>query len=154
MDTRYWDDLQVGDRFVSIERTITETDLVTFISFTFFAEELFTSADYVLNRSVFKKRIVPGPLTLSLSIGLSTLIGWNRESALAMLGMDEVRYLAPVAVGDTIHSELIIQSKQEPPQADRGVVVVLHQVMNQNRDTVLRFTTTRLMKRRSAEAEG
>ncbi|HEX2173997.1 MAG TPA: MaoC/PaaZ C-terminal domain-containing protein [Dehalococcoidia bacterium] len=152
MDTRYFDDLHVGDTFVSIGRTITETDLVNFISYTFFAEELFTSADYVLNRSVFKKRIVPGPLTLSLSIGLGTLIGWNRESAMAMLGMDEVRYLAPVVVGDTIHTELCIVEKKEPAEADRGVVIVGHTVKNQDGQSVLRYTTTRLMKRRARSA--
>ena len=150
MDTRYFDDLQVGDTFVSIERTITETDLVNFMSYTFFAEELFTSVEHVMKRSVFKKRIVPGLLTISLGTGLSTLIGWNRESALAMLGMDEVRFLGPVAVGDTIHTQLTIREKREPAAPAPGVVVVGHTIKNQDGVDVASYTTTRLMKRRPA----
>ena len=59
MDTRYFDDLKIGDAVKSISRTITEADLVNFISHMGRTEELFTSVEHALKRSTFKRRIVP-----------------------------------------------------------------------------------------------
>lgn len=151
METRYFDDLKVGDTVKSISRTITETDLVNFISYMFQAEELFTSVEHALKRSAFKKRIVPGTLTLSLGLGLLSATGWNRDSALALLGIDEVRFLKPVVVGDSIYCEATVLTKN-PRDAQRGVIVVAHTIRNQEEQAVVQFKTTRLIKSRHSGA--
>lgn len=151
METRYYDDLNVGDIIRSISRTVTEADLVNFISYMFQAEEIFTSAEHAMKESAFKKRIVPGTLTLSLGMGLLSMTGWTRESAIALLGIDEVRFLKPVAVGDSICCEAAIAEKKPPADALRGVIVVSHAIKNQQGEPVVRFTTTRLVRRRPAQ---
>ena len=41
----FWDDLDVGTRFVTRRRTVTESDLVGFVNLTWLTEELFANAD-------------------------------------------------------------------------------------------------------------
>ena len=42
----YWQDLQVGQKFRTFQRTVTETDLVQFISVTGMLEAIFIDADH------------------------------------------------------------------------------------------------------------
>ncbi len=57
----YWDDLKVGDAFVTPRRTITETDLVSFCNQAWFTEELFTNA-HAREGMAIQGRVVPGAL--------------------------------------------------------------------------------------------
>src|SRR3989304_1055976 len=41
----FWDDLSVGDRFRTVGRTLTETDLVVFVNLSWLTEELFTNTE-------------------------------------------------------------------------------------------------------------
>ena len=42
----YWQDLEVGQRFQTFRRTVTETDLVNFVSVTGMLEVIFIDATY------------------------------------------------------------------------------------------------------------
>ena len=45
----YWNDLKVGDRFRTLNRTITESDIVNFIGVTGMLETLFTDLSFAAN---------------------------------------------------------------------------------------------------------
>lgn len=147
---KHFEELSVGNKFTSIARTITETDLVNFVTFSGTFEELFTSAEYVEKHSIFKKRIVPGMLTLVVSMGLNTLVGWLQGTGMALMGVDGVRMIAPVACGDTIRAEAEIVDKKETSRPDRGVIRVAHTVRNQHGETVMSYFTTRMVRRLGA----
>ena len=57
----YWQDMAVGQRFDTFRRTITETDLVNFISCTGMLEAIFIEEDY--EGGAIQGRPVPGALT-------------------------------------------------------------------------------------------
>lgn len=151
-NARYWEDLEVGDRRTTIERTITETDLVNFVGMTYWIEPYFTSVPHVLN-SHFKQRIVPGPLITSISMGQHLLMNWPSERV-ALMGIDAVRWLKPVAVGDTIRTESEIAAKREHRSLDRGILTVKHTVRNQRDEVVSEYESLRMVYRRPAGETG
>ena len=65
-----WDELKVGDRFKTISRTVTETDLVNFINTTGMLEVLFTDAEYAKEHAPGGGRLVPGALVYCFAEGL------------------------------------------------------------------------------------
>ncbi len=145
----YFDQLKVGDRLTTYQRTVSETDIVNFVNMVGLTEELFSSVEYVEKKSLFGKRIAPGALTFGLAEGLAVQLGWLRETAMAFLGLDGMRIPAPVFVNDTIHVEIEITELKETKKGDRGVVTAFHTVKNQRDETVMTYTVSRMMKKSS-----
>lgn len=143
----YFEDFKIGDRFVSPERTITETDLVNFVALAGIIEPMFTVKEY-WEKSLFGKRIIPGPMTFALSQGLEQQLGLRRGTGMAFLGVDELRAHQPVAVGDTIHVEVEVDSKRETHHADRGIMTFQRTVKNQNGAPVMQWLQTSFVRRR------
>ncbi len=54
---------------------------------------------------------------------------------LAFLGMNEVRFLAPVFIGDTIHPEMEVLSKE--PKKIGGKVTIFESILNQRGEDVI-----------------
>jgi acyl dehydratase len=91
----------VGARYRTLARTISETDIVTFVNLGGFVEPLFMDMEYVKRESVFGRRAAPGALTFTLSEGLIMQTGLVHGTGMAWLG-GEIRVVAPVVEGDTI----------------------------------------------------
>ena len=100
----HWNDLTVGQKFRTINRTITEADLVNFINATGMVEMIFTDATYAGQGAIQGSRPVPGALAYCFSEGLlvqSTM----QHTGLAMLETT-LKILGPTNVNDTIHVEV------------------------------------------------
>ena len=116
-----YDDLHVGMAFRSPGRTITDADLVAFAGLTGDYSELHTS-DVYAKSSEFGRRVAHGMLGLAYAHGLMwARTGELRETAIAFLGIDGWKFLAPIFVGDTIFVNYRIaelrDSKSRPTQA-------------------------------------
>ena len=86
----YLEDFKVGEKTVSLGRTVTEADIVMFASLSGDWNELHTNAEYMKN-SVFGQRIAHGMLTLSIASGLvMRMRGRLPVEVLAFLGMDRL----------------------------------------------------------------
>ncbi len=114
-------DLHVGMSFRSPGRTITDADLVGFAGLTGDHSELHTSDVYARN-SQFGKRVAHGMLGLAYAHGLMwARTGELRETAIAFLGINEWKFVAPIFLGDTIFVNYRIaelkDSKSKPTQA-------------------------------------
>lgn len=139
----YWQDMKVGDEYKTYGRTITETDIVNFISCTGFLEVLFTDMEYVRKHSAIKGRVAPGALVYALAEGLS-MMGTIQGTGLAFLGM-ELEVKGPTFAGDTIHVEIEVIEQRAASRGGRGLVRTRNTVINQKGETVLVFTPLRLM---------
>ena len=120
MGLRY-SDLEVGLKFRSPGRTITDADLVGFAGLTGDFSELHTS-DVYAQASQFGRRVAHGMLGLAYAHGLMwARTGELRETAIAFLGINEWKFLNPIFVGDTIFVDYEIselrESKSRPTQA-------------------------------------
>ncbi|MFQ5825936.1 MAG: MaoC family dehydratase [Dehalococcoidia bacterium] len=154
MEPKYWDDLNVGDRYTTISRTVTETDLVNFVGLTGLFESLFIDREYVQKESIFGRPIIPGPLTFCLSLGLENLTGVAKDRGMAFLGLDELRALRPVFINDTIQLEAEVVSKHETQKKDRGIITLKFTTKNQHGEPVLTCRLTRMVRRRPSAGSG
>lgn len=132
----YFDEIAVGDTFSTRSRTITEADLVFFSGFSGDYSALHTDEEYA-KAGPFGRRIAHGCLTLSVATGLefSLMTAGPEDSIVAFYGMDRVRFVKPVFVGDTIRVEgevLALEAKD----GGRGVVTLHEEIKNQDGVTV------------------
>ena len=120
MSYRYAD-LHVGMSFRSPGRTITDADVVGFAGLTGDYSELHTS-DVYAQSSQFGRRVAHGMLGLAYAHGLMwPRTGDLRETAVAFLGIEGWKFVAPIFIGDTIFVNYRIaelrDSKSRPAQA-------------------------------------
>lgn len=136
-----WQDLQVGQRFRTFRRTVTETDLVQFINVTGMLEAIFIEEGY--EGGAMRGRPVPGALTYTLIEGfiLQTMI---QGTGLAMLELHQ-KILAPVLVGDTIEAMVEVTGIRPTSKSGRAVVTSRIDVFKQGGVQVMTYTATRLL---------
>jgi acyl dehydratase len=138
-----WDELPVGYHFKTLARTITETDLVNFISTTGMLEVLFTDVEYAASNAPKGGRLAPGALVYSFAEGLLVQATLQR-TGLAFLSMT-FEVLAPTFVGDTIHVEVeVLESRATKKSSDRGLVRTKNNILNQHDETVITYSPLRL----------
>jgi len=138
----------IGAVYRTLARTVSETDIVSFVNLCGFNEPLFYDMEYVKHASVFGRRAAPGALTFALSEGLVMQTGLIHGTGMAWLGGD-VRVTAPVLEGDTIRVEVEVLDKRETKKADRGIVTYHHRVLNQRDEVVLELTIQRMIRRKA-----
>jgi acyl dehydratase len=150
-DREWWfDDFEVGQVTRTMGRTVTETDIVGFVTFAGIYEELFINAHFARDKSLFKGRAAPGLLALVFSEGLYTLTGRTHHGR-ALLGLDELRLTAPVIAGDSIHAEVtVVEARESRSRPGFGVLTLAHKVVNQDGVEVMRYRTVRLLERQPA----
>jgi acyl dehydratase len=145
----HFEGFAVGDRYRTLGRTVSEYEILSFVTLTGFTEPLFMDLEYIRQESVFKTRVAPGVLTFALAEGLVLQTGILHGTGLALMGYD-VRVTGPVLAGDTIRVEVEVVDKRETRKPDRGVVRFQHRVVNQRDETVMEATVTRMIKRAAA----
>jgi acyl dehydratase len=97
---RYYDDFVVGDVYEHRPgKTVTEADNHLFTLLTLNTHPLHFDAEYG-KQTEFGRNLVVSTYTLALLIGMS--VSDCSQKAIANLGMDEVKFPAPVFAGDTI----------------------------------------------------
>jgi 3-hydroxybutyryl-CoA dehydratase len=137
-----WEQLSPGQRFRTINRTITETDLVLFTGVTGMLETIFIDRTFG-EKGAIEGRFVPAALTYSLVEGLlcQSMI---QGTGLAMLELKQ-QVLAPARVGDTVHGEIEVLSVRPTSKGNRGIVVSRIDVKNQHGETVMTYEATRML---------
>ena len=140
---------QVGATYKTLARTVSETDIVNFVTLCGFTEALFMDMEYVARHSVYKRRAAPGAMTFAFSEGLVIQTGLIHGTGMAYLG-SEVKVVAPVLEGDTLHVEVEIVDKRETKKTDRGIVTYRHRVVNQRDEVVLEAKIQRMIRRAGA----
>ena len=135
---RYYDEFEVGDVYEHRPgKTVTEFENHLFTLLTLNTHPLHFDAEYA-KATEFGRNLVVSPYTLALLIGMS--VTDVSQKAIANLGMDEVRFSAPVFAGDTLyaHSEVLgkRESKSRPGQ---GIVTVRTVGLNQDGVEVCSF---------------
>jgi len=144
--SKYWEDFQKGERFDTQGLTLTETHLVNWASLTGDWFELHTNEEYAKKTS-FGGRIAHGPLVFALALGLVTRREYVGDAVMAFLGIDKLRAVAPVRIGDTIHTEVEFFDKRETQKPDRGIMVLRNRAKNQRNEVVMEFDLTAMFNR-------
>lgn len=128
----YWQELVVGPMGRTYGRTVTETDLVNFISVTGMLEVIFIDADSP--HAAIGGRLVPAALTHGLIEGMlfQTIV---QGTGLALLEV-AVKAHAPVRVADTIWATVETLEVRPTSTNNRAVVTSEVRVFNQRNGSV------------------
>jgi acyl dehydratase len=147
----YLEDLEPGQTFVSAARTVTEADVVGFAGLSGDFNPIHTDAEFAKG-GTYGQRVVYGVLGLAIATGLLDRIGVFSGSAIAMLGIDEWKFVAPIFIGDTVHLELtILGVRPSQSKPDRGIVERRFELRNQ-RNEVVQVGRIDLLVRRSPDS--
>jgi acyl dehydratase len=149
LEKSYLEDFEIGEKAVSPGRTVTEADVVMFASLSGDWNELHTNAEYMKN-SPFGQRIAHGMLTLSIASALiMRTSGRPPVEVLAFLGMDKVRFVAPVFIGDTIRVESeVIEVRPSKSMPGAGILKSRNTVKNQRDEDVATWETAVMVSMR------
>ena len=144
-----WEQLSPGQRFRTLNRTVTETDLVMFTGVTGMLETIFTDHTFGAEKGAIQGQFVPAALTYSLIEGLlcQSMI---QGTGLAMLDLKK-KVVAPVRIGDTVHGEIEVTSVRPTSKGNRGIVVSRIDVKNQHDAIVMTYEATRMLAGRSSD---
>jgi 3-hydroxybutyryl-CoA dehydratase len=146
-----YEDFESSDPITTRGRTVTEADIGAFAGLTGDFTELHTNEEFA-KAMIFGRRVAHGALIFGISVGLVTRMNLLDDTLLAFAGVDKLRFVAPVFIGDTIHVLKRVLSKREVG-ADRGTVVFETRVLNQRGELVLIYHDKLLLKRRITPTE-
>jgi acyl dehydratase len=141
-----WEETPMGTTFHTLARTITEVDLVNFVSSCGFVEPLFLDAEHAAEGG-YERRLVPGTLTMCYAEGLVMQTGVISGTGLALLHID-FDAKKPVYVGDTITVSVEVTESRASKDPGRGIVTTRNTVTNQSGEIVLQYTPIRMIRGR------
>jgi oxepin-CoA hydrolase/3-oxo-5,6-dehydrosuberyl-CoA semialdehyde dehydrogenase len=147
---RYFEELQVGDSLLTHRRTVSEADIVAFggISGDYFYMHF---DEIAAKESPFGKRIAHGYFVLSAAAGL--FVSPAPGPVLANYGLDTLRFVKPVGIGDTIQARLTCKRKIDRSRKDAtgvgpGVVAWDVAVTNQDGELVASYDILTLVAKK------
>lgn len=141
------DELEVGQVFRSPGRTVTESDVVNFCMLTGNWIEIHSNVEYA-SKTRWGKRLVQGQLTFSLISGLLQF----GPAIQANYGVDNLRFLNPVLIGDTVYATGEVTAKKEKDEKF-GVGSFLIKAYNQKGEVLQRSEWSLLMLRRREDLD-
>lgn len=149
-----FDELRIGETLVTHRRTVTEADVVNFAGLS--GDHFYAHTDEIAARdSIFEKRVAHGYFVLAAAAGL--FVDPAPGPVLANYGMDNLRFIKPVFIGDTIRVTLACKRKTAKPPREgerpQGVVEWDVEVTNQDDEKVAIYTILTLVARGTV-AEG
>ena len=150
---KYFEELEIGETLLTHRRTVTESDVVSFagISGDFFYAHM---DDIAARDSLFEKRVAHGYFVLSAAAGL--FVDPAPGPVLANYGLEGLRFVKPVYIGDTIRARLTCKQKtakeDREGQIPQGVVHWDVEVTNQDGEPVAVYTILTLVRRGEAAA--
>lgn len=147
---KFFEELQIGDSLLTHRRTVSEADIVNFggISGDYFYMHF---DEIAAKETQFAKRIAHGYFVLSAAAGL--FVSPAPGPVLANYGLDTLRFVKPVGIGDTIQARLtakrkIDRNKKDSKGVGQGVVAWDVEVTNQDGELVASYDILTLVAKR------
>lgn len=148
MPDRYWDEHEIGMKWVSSGRTVTEADVVNFAGLSADFFPLHVDRHYA-EKTRFGQRIAHGFLVMSFATGM---VPANPERVVALYGVDRLRFLKPVFIGDTVHLEMEVVELQDRGGRS-GVASYDFRIINQDGEAVVTCLYSLLLRKQPPVAD-
>ena len=134
MSQRWFEDFEVGDRFQSPSKTLTDAHFMFFAGMTGDAHPLHYDDEYA-KKTRFGRRLAHGLLLTSMTaVGASSLAAIIEESIVAFVEQT-TRFKGPAFIGDTIKPEHEIVALERKRSA--GLLTLRVTLTNQRGETIL-----------------
>lgn len=144
----YFEEFEVGSEIRhALSKTIFESDNNFFSLMTMNHHPVHTNVDYA-SHNQHGQILVVGTLVFSLVVGMT--VPDISGKAIANLGYENIKHLAPTFVGDTIYARTKILDKRESKsKGDRGIIYVETIGYNQRGEDVISFRRNVLVKKQN-----
>ena len=142
----YFEEFEVGAQMRTRGRTITESDLVQFAALTGDFNPMHTDAEYC-KTAFMGQRVAHGMLTASYAVGQAYQLGMLERTVLGFRSF-EMKFSAPVYIGDTIHAELQVTETQAAKRLDGGLVTLAIRIIKQDGKVAQKGSLTLVMMSR------
>ena len=146
---KYFEELEIGESLLTHRRTVTEADIVNFAGISgdhFYAH----MDDLAAKESIFERRVAHGYFVLAAAAGL--FVDPAPGPVLANYGLERLRFVKPVYIGDTLQVRLTCKQKTPKEGEDQGVVAWDVEVSNQTQEAVALYTILTLVKKLPVKA--
>jgi acyl dehydratase len=147
----YFDDVEVGQQWESLGRTITEADIVNFAGLSGDFNPIHVNHEFARS-TPFRRPIAHGLLVQAIGSGLGLHAPPMRT--LAFLVLREWHFREPVFIGDTIRIRSRVVSKELRGRGRRGVITWQRQLVNQDGKVVQEGISETLVEGRGGQEEG
>jgi acyl dehydratase len=150
----YLEDYEPGDTFSHWPgKTITQAEDHLFCLLTLAVSPLHVDAHYAENEMDGGRNVVVGSFVYALLLGMSVADISGR--AIANLGADELRHVAPMHHGDTLYGEsTVVQVRRSGSRPGTGILTVQTTGFNQHRQVVCTFRRSVLLPTRPPDLTG
>lgn len=145
---KFFEDFEIGDVVVTRGRTVETADFNLFAGLTGDFYPLHIDEEFAKGTR-FGTRIGHGPLTFTFGVGLVGLSGYLGNAVVALKGIDEMRALAPVLAGDTLHVRAELKEADGSKSPKYGTISMLYTILNQRDETVMTFVQTMLARKKT-----
>jgi acyl dehydratase len=143
--TKYFEDFQVGEKFHTPAKTLTDAHFLFFAGLTGDNHPIHYDNEYA-KTTRFGKRVAHGLLVTAMTAtGASTLSPLIEGSIVAFVEQSS-RFLKPVLIGDTITPESEVSELM--PKTNVGLLRLTTRITNQRGEIVLEGTHAYLIKKR------
>jgi len=142
----FFDDVEVGQQWESLGRTITETDIVNFAGLSGDFNPIHIDHEFA-KTTPFRRPIAHGLLVFSIGSGLGVSAPPMRT--LAVLELREWHFRGPVFIGDTIRVSGLVTAKEVRGRGRRGVITWMRKVINQEGKVVQEGVSLTLVEGRA-----
>jgi len=145
----YLEDFEVGVTHESPPHLISEEEVIAFARR--YDPQYFHTDPEAAKNSVFGGLVCAGFQTAALTWALALKTGMFADCALAGMGLDDVRWLAPVRPGDVLRCRFTaLESRLSASRPDAGVSRMRYELVNQDDQPVITLVMIQLMRRRPA----
>ncbi len=143
----YFEDFSVGQTMRHARgKTITELENVLITNLVMNTADAHFN-EHRMEDTPFRHRLSYGGVNLSMVFGIATQD--TAENALAELGVDKIRFVAPVHHGDTLYAVTEVLEVNDAKREDAGIVRFRHTGFNQRDQVVVQGERLVMIKRRS-----
>lgn len=150
MNGLYLEDFAVGTVWRTPSVTMERSRIVDFAGF--YDPQAYHLDDEAGADSVFGKLVAPGFQTAALAWKLGLASGYFDHCAMAGIGVDEMRWLAPVSPGDTLRCRMeVLENVPSGTKPDRGFLKMRYEMRNQSDVLVMTLNLLQMLRRRPSE---
>lgn len=149
MSSRYFEDWTEGEVVETRGATLTESQIIDF-AMLYDPQPMHIDKTFA-EAGQFEGLIASGFQTLGVSFRLFYDLGYITHSNIIGVGLDELRWTAPVRPGDTLRCRIeVLTLKESRSKPDRGTMTFRLTSLNQHGVEVMTFRSTCMLKKRPA----
>jgi 3-hydroxybutyryl-CoA dehydratase len=143
----YFEEFEVGQKIMTVGRTLTESDIVTFAGLSGDYNQIHTDVEYS-TATTYGQRVAHGLLGISIASGLAMRTGILENTVIFFREINNWKFIKSIFIGDTIHVEMEVAETKALPRIGGGSVVITLDVKKQSGETVMKGNWTVLVMSR------